>query len=317
VRGSSWRVATLLALAGCRAGGCSAPSPEATPDAAPIEDADAPDQPPDDAARESAGGDVDATPDAPPDAPVARRCPRDMVDIAGRFCIDRYEATLVDDGSGQGLSPNYPPEPGVPQRMFDLWEKKRGTVGPMSARQMLLPGIPEVELGAFAPRAVVRASVPPQGYVSGVVAAAACGRARKRLCTRDEWVTACRGEKGTRHPYGEGYRAGVCNVHRSGHPASILHDNPSIGHSDPRLDLVAADDGPLLRPTGAARGCASVWGQDAAYDMVGNVDEWIDDPEGTFVGGFFSRLTVNGCDAAVETHPLAYWDYSTGVRCCR
>jgi hypothetical protein len=90
-----------------------------------------------------------------------------------------------------------------------------------------------------------------------------------------------------------------------------------MGHSDPRLDLVQAEDGPLLRPTGATPECASRWGDDAIYDMVGNLDEWIDDPEGTFVGGFFSRSTKNGCDASVRTHPFAYWDYSLGVRCCQ
>ena len=149
------------------------------------------------------------------------------------------------------------------------------------------------------------------------MAAEACARSGKRLCTREEWVFACRGERQTQYPYGDGYRAGVCNVFRGEHPAQILHDNASAGHSDPRLGLVEARDGPLLRPTGATRKCASRWGNDAAYDMVGNVDEWIDDPEGTFVGGFFSRGTKEGCSAIVSTHPYTYWDYSTGVRCCR
>jgi hypothetical protein len=50
--------------------------------------------------------------------------------------------------------------------------------------------------------------------------------------------------------------------------------------------------------------------------MVGNIDEWIDDPEGTFLGGFYARAKKDGCQSAVEAHPYAYADYSTGVRCC-
>jgi sulfatase modifying factor 1 len=178
--------------------------------------------------------------------------------------------------------------------------------------------VPAVELDApFVPRAVSRRGVVPQGYVSGKVAAEACRHAHKRLCTHDEWTLACRGERHTQFPYGEEYRAGACNVYRNDHPAALLHGNASLGHSDPRLGLVKGDDGDLLRPTGSTPKCASRWGDDAIYDMVGNVDEWVDDPDGTFVGGFFSRSTRSGCDATVKTHPYEYWDYSTGVRCCR
>jgi formylglycine-generating enzyme len=241
-----------------------------------------------------------------------------MVNIDGRFCIDRYENTLVDDATGQALSPHYPPEPAVAERMFDKWEAERLAASSSEMGGMLLPALPSIErTKTFAPRAVCRRGVLPQGYTSGKVAAEACGRANKRLCSRAEWVLACRGERQTRFPYGNDYRPGVCNVFRSEHPAQILHENPSVGHSDPRLGLVQGRDGPLLRQTGSTRKCASRWGGDAVFDMVGNVDEWIDDPDGTFVGGFFSRATKEGCDAVVSTHPYTYWDYSTGVRCCR
>jgi hypothetical protein len=51
--------------------------------------------------------------------------------------------------------------------------------------------------------------------------------------------------------------------------------------------------------------------------MVGNLDEWVDDPRGAFLGGFYARATSNGCDARVSEHPPEYFDYSLGVRCCR
>ena len=51
--------------------------------------------------------------------------------------------------------------------------------------------------------------------------------------------------------------------------------------------------------------------------MVGNLDEWVDEPGGAFLGGFYSRATQNGCEARVTEHPPEYFDYSTGARCCR
>jgi hypothetical protein len=50
--------------------------------------------------------------------------------------------------------------------------------------------------------------------------------------------------------------------------------------------------------------------------MVGNLDEWIDDPKGKFLGGFYSRSTRDGCEASITAHPRVYFDYSLGVRCC-
>jgi hypothetical protein len=81
--------------------------------------------------------------------------------------------------------------------------------------------------------------------------------------------------------------------------------------------LTRSERGPLLRQTGATHSCRSEWGQDAVFDMVGNLDEWIDDETGAFVGGFYARATREGCDARITSHPPEYFDYSLGVRCCR
>jgi formylglycine-generating enzyme required for sulfatase activity len=54
-----------------------------------------------------------------------------------------------------------------------------------------------------------------------------------------------------------------------------------------------------------------------AHDMVGNLDEWVDDEEGTFRGGFYARASTKGCEAQVTSHSPDYFDYSTGARCCQ
>lgn len=192
-----------------------------------------------------------------------------------------------------------------------------GVDGSVPARvPMGLPELPVWEQGEFVPKAVSKPGVTPQGYTPGYVAVAACRAAGKRLCREDEWVTACKGERHQDFPYGETYRQGACNVFREDHPARILHGACNVGLSDPRLNQVQVEGADLLRETGGSPLCASRWGNDAIYDMVGNVDEWVDDPSGVFVGGFYARNTRKGCEARVGAHPTTYFDYSIGFRCC-
>jgi hypothetical protein len=241
-----------------------------------------------------------------------------MVSIAGRFCVDRFEAMLVDAATGAPLSPDYPTTPNLLDFALGEWATGRERTGNIHARAFPLPWISPARLGKkLDPLAVSRLGVRPSGYVTGVVAAAACSAAGKRLCTLDEFVTACRGEGDTLFPYGETYEDGVCNVFREDHPAAILHGNASVGHLDPRLNRVWSKGRPLLRSTGESPACRSRWGEDAVYDMVGNLDEWVEEGSGAFAGGFYSRSTRSGCEAVVTAHPKAYLDYSTGVRCCR
>jgi formylglycine-generating enzyme len=255
---------------------------------------------------------------APVLPPLAGRCPMDMVDVQGRFCIDRYEAILVDADSGRTLSPYYHPTRGQTRATFERWRDAAPKIGSPEARLIGVPAPPPWQLDELAaPRAMSLPGVVPNGYLNRPMAEAACQNAGKRLCTSEEWVTACRGDRGTQFPYGTTYEAGRCNVFRSIHPAAVLHGNASEGHLDPRLNQVTEGGDPLLRVTGGTPECRSTWGADAIYDMVGNLDEWVSDAGGVFVGGFFSRGTKQGCESRIESHPPQYFDYSLGVRCCR
>lgn len=255
-------------------------------------------------------------------APAAQRvraggCPADMLRVRG-FCIDRYEASLVERTTGRALSPWYPPDKKQLTRIREVWLTERRAWGDPGASAMPLPEPPSFQLTEkFEPKAVSRAHSVPSGYLSYYTARTACRNAGKRLCSEDEWVTACRGEQQSKFPYGAHYLAGKCNVHRAIHPGAVLHDNASVGLLDPRLNLVVEEGkDPLLRLTGATPSCASTWNGQSAFDMVGNLDEWVEDPSGVFVGGFYSRMTTKGCDAKVKGHAPSYFDYSTGTRCC-
>ena len=245
-------------------------------------------------------------------------CPREMVRV-GRTCVDRWEISTVDAHTGARLSPFYPPHANLIRRVREVWEVERHGFGDEGARRMPLPDLPDVQrTGSFSPKAISEPGVLPQGYLTYYLAKQVCENAGKRLCTEDEWLTACRGSQQTQFPYGGQYVRFKCNVHRLMHPAFVLHGNSSAGHTDPRLNLVdESGRDPLLRPTGGTPSCTSKWEGGELYDMVGNLDEWVADSSGVFVGGFYSRATDKGCDARISSHSPSYYDYSLGTRCCR
>jgi sulfatase modifying factor 1 len=198
------------------------------------------------------------------------------------FCIDRFEAhlVLVDEVGANGVHPSNRPV-------------GRAKVRAASARGVL-----------------------PQAYVSYEDARAACDRAGKRLCRRAEWRRACRGSVDTKYPYGDRRRRDHCND-AGVEPLAALHGRTSEATwgfdvmNDPALHLVP---GSVAR-TGRFTRCAS---EEGVFDLVGNLHEWIDDPEGTLVGGFFldTESLGRGCDYEAIGHDARYRDYSTSFRCC-
>jgi hypothetical protein len=75
-------------------------------------------------------------------------CPPEMASIEGRYCVDKWEASLVEMAAGG-------------DSIFPF----TSTVDGRAVRAVSVPG-------AF-----------PQGYISGVEAAQACANAGKRLCS--------------------------------------------------------------------------------------------------------------------------------------
>ena len=220
-----------------------------------------------------------------PAADARGACPENMTDVLGRFCIDRYEATLVSiDDRGKVTGKHSPFHSVLPNERV---------------------------------RAESRSGVWPQGYVSMKHALEACTASGKRLCKDDEWMTACMGKQPTTYPYGDTHVAGRCND-KAVSPLRTLFgakdDAVTFGWermNDPRLNQVP---GSLAR-TGSHKKCRNAFG---VYDMVGNLHEWTADPAGTFRGGFYLDNTTHGLGCRYRTtgHNTVYHDYSTGFRCC-
>lgn len=115
--------------------------------------------------------------------PGSGPCPTNMVLItsespdAARFCIDKYEASLVEtDAEGN-------------ERPFPHWL-------PVDGKTVRAVSVPDVF---------------PQGFISEVQADDACVASGKRLCGYAEWKTACVGPSKTTFPYGNTRQAGVCH----------------------------------------------------------------------------------------------------------
>ncbi|MEJ7729123.1 MAG: SUMF1/EgtB/PvdO family nonheme iron enzyme [Polyangiaceae bacterium] len=235
---------------------------------------------------------------APPPAP----CPAEMA-LIGDFCIDRYEAHIVDS----------------------------------SAPDLPLPHSERPRAGVtYAARS--RAGVKPQGYLSRIEAARACSEDGKRLCAAREWYGACRGSQQTRFPYGDKEVRKRRNT-RKDHVMSVLFGVHTrymydAHYNNPRLALAPG----FLAATGEYDGCVNDYG---LFDMVGNLHEWIADDvtpalaeevpieygrwglghdgSGAFMGGYYSSRSEHGrgCAYITATHAPDYHDYSIGFRCCR
>jgi hypothetical protein len=225
---------------------------------------------------------------------TSARCPVEMALVEGRVCVDRWEASLVERVPAH-------PGPGFAERNWSPYTSVDGHEHDV--------------------RAVSRPGVIPQAYISGKQAAAACSASGKRLCAADEWEHACRGPSNFQFPYGDQRRAGACNDDvRSTHPVaeasrmlSIPHGR--LWHAEGMNQAIINQLPNTLLPTGERAECTNEYG---VYDMVGNLHEWVDDPDGTFRGGYYMDTSKNGdgCSYQTTAHDFKYHDYSTGFRCC-
>ena len=203
-------------------------------------------------------------------------CPSYMAHV-GTSCVDKYEGSLVEIAA----------------------DGTESTFSPYEA-----PNGKNV-------RAVSRPGVVPQAHISMVEAKRACEASGKRLCKAAEWKTACKGPEHTRYPYGDKRVAGACVDTNRTSPTSRLYGSERSARTmnDPRLNQIEN----TVEKTGAADSCANGYG---VHDMVGNVHEWTDDA--SFRGGYYLDTVQNGegCDYRTTAHAPAYYDYSTGFRCC-
>jgi len=132
----------------------------------------------------------------------------------------------------------------------------------------------------------------PRTMINWYQAQAECAKLGKRLCTEDEWIRACDGSPGggklRRYSYGDTFVLENCNVQNT-------HAVPS----------------------GTFTKCRSAWG---AYDMVGNVYEWVQPRPGSRIytlGGAWGEGRGASCYKAGAGYQPGYYQEHIGFRCCK
>lgn len=146
---------------------------------------------------------------------------------------------------------------------------------------------------------VARGEQLPAHYVSYWQADVVCGSLGKRLCTSMEWEFACEGEEGLPYPYGYERSAVLCNQDR------MMQDGKNNANADMR-------EAPHIT-------CVSPFG---VRDMVGNVDEWVRQPNAkpprrSELRGGWWMTGRNRCRANTSRHDEKYAGIQTGFRCCK
>jgi len=248
----------------------------------------------------------------------AKKCKKDAVQV-GNVCVDKYEASVWE------ISPSNTRlikavQNGKIATAADLsGATQRGHLGDDYGT-----GCPDTGNGCKDFYAVSIPGVTPSRYLTWFQAAAACANAGKRLLTNQEWQVAA---LGTPDP-GSDNGTTDCNVTTT---TQMLPEDPVN--------------------TGSRSLCVSDRG---AFDMVGNVDEWVADwidftptvplpgakgctdwsatygsdyscvggdgsvhlPGALFRGGGFYFGPRDGVFAVVGANPSTWWD-DGGFRCAR
>jgi formylglycine-generating enzyme required for sulfatase activity len=124
----------------------------------------------------------------------------------------------------------------------------------------------------------------PRTNVSFADATRICSARGERLCSEGEWERACRGKGGASYPYGQAFDGARCNTKGAG---------------------------AALSPAGTFQSCKSAVG---AYDMSGNVAEWV--ASGAQKGGStHDGAKESRCSAVIRGAPVSGGPL-VGFRCC-
>lgn len=275
-------------------------------------------------------------------------CQEGMANINNQFCIDKYEASIIDKTILEFASPHYIPSQDYTHDadwQYDIF--KNMPISPEKLPQLIkenqplsMPDRGAEQYPDFKPLAVSLPNKMPVTYVNKIIAEQACANAGKQLCTRKEWYEACVGPSGPHpylndngeetfpaaYPYGGMHEQGKCNVglQTSRWPPGLLGRKNNGEMLDPRISALLGTDGkPMKRVTGSFPECTNGYG---VYDMLGNVHEIVSDTRiatkfprerVTYVGSHYARAATESCAEATTDHWASYTDYSLGFRCCK
>jgi len=138
-----------------------------------------------------------------------------------------------------------------------------------------------------------------------------CEGQGKRLCGDSEWTLACEGEERLPYPYGYARSSEACNIDKP----HLDVDEKAMADGSKRDAEVARLD--QRSTSGSHEACVSPFG---AYDMTGNVDEWVVNEGGKpyksgLKGGYWGPVR-DRCRPMTVAHNELFEFYQIGFRCC-
>jgi len=147
----------------------------------------------------------------------------------------------------------------------------------------------------------------PATRTSWYTAKSACEKAGKRLCTEQEWVSACQNAK-------------AIDDDDDGQFADDMAEGSSYAYGeqhDPKRCWTAKKRD-SFRPvyTGEMPGCVN---DNAVYDLIGNVSEWVglEEKDAVLMGGAYDTPKDKArCYRRNDTYGPGYANLRTGFRCC-
>lgn len=156
-----------------------------------------------------------------------------------------------------------------------------------------------------------------------------CASVGKRMCTMEEWVSACRGPRSSDYPFG----SRLPDQLRTLDSQTPCNYAKQYREPDERL-VFMRDSAEFARldqsePSGSRPKCKS---RSGAYDMMGNVEEWIICPDWMTRNGANCEI-IDGkkicfclagrywsepvkCHKMAAGHQASWYYYETGHRCC-
>ncbi len=311
-RSSSGSGDTVSSGAGAVAGGDGAASGARATAAEDAGSTGAPDGGPDDA-----GGASDA--DAGEDGALpgsTEGCPAGMVRVEGEYCPEVLQKCL-------GHSSEYDKDKALEAR-----KKKTGEpIGRSNVSERCLkyeaPSVCLSKQRRHVRFCVDRYEWPnekgtvPALLVSWVDAKKLCEEAGKRLCTEDEFNFACEGEEMLPYTYGFERDPTKCNIDRPYRKREHKLSKYARCMKDPacKAELEKLDQ---RLPAGSLPACVSPFG---AYDMNGNINEWVFRPKekppnrSGLKGGWWGPVRGR-CRPTVGFHKEEDYGYEEGFRCC-
>jgi formylglycine-generating enzyme required for sulfatase activity len=151
----------------------------------------------------------------------------------------------------------------------------------------------------------------PEVFIDWFTAKDKCEYSGKRLCEVSELTLACEGPDRKPMPWGYSRDVHICNIGNMW----IDPDNNPFEKIDKR------------KPSGYYNGCKSDYG---VYDLIGNVDEWSLNSEGSmnkapfksalfgghYVNGIRNRCRDNNVPSITTSHGPTAKNYEISYRCC-